>query len=49
MPAAPYLERDWSKHRRLTPLLPDSGGHLGFHDPLGLWHLRQIHAFFEEA
>jgi hypothetical protein len=49
VPAAPYLERDWSKHRRLTPLLPDSGGHLGFHDPLGLWHLRQIHAFFEKA
>jgi hypothetical protein len=30
-------------------LLPRSGGHLGFHDPLGVWHLRQIEAFFEQT
>jgi predicted alpha/beta-fold hydrolase len=46
VPAAPYLERDWSRLPKLTPLLPQSGGHLGFHDPLGLWHLRQIERFF---
>ena len=49
VPAAPYLKRKWSGEPHLTPMLPKSGGHLGFHDPLGLWHLRQIHAFFEEA
>jgi uncharacterized protein len=49
VPAAPYLERKWSKEPKLTPLLPKSGGHLGFHDPLGVWHLRQIELFFEEA
>jgi predicted alpha/beta-fold hydrolase len=46
VPAAPYLERDWSRLPKLTPLLPQSGGHLGFHDPLGVWHLRQIERFF---
>ncbi len=46
VPAAPYLARDWSRLPKLTPLLPQSGGHLGFHDPLGLWHLRQIDRFF---
>ncbi|MEM7023379.1 MAG: alpha/beta fold hydrolase, partial [Pseudomonadota bacterium] len=46
VPADPYLARDWSKHPTLTALLPKSGGHLGFHDPLGLWHLRQIDRFF---
>jgi hypothetical protein len=49
VPAASYLARDWSRQPRLTPLLPQSGGHLGFHDPLGLWHLRQIHLFFSQA
>ena len=49
VPAAPYLERKWSGEPHLTPLLPKSGGHLGFHDPLGVWHLRQIEAFFAEG
>jgi predicted alpha/beta-fold hydrolase len=49
VPADPYLEREWSSEPHLTPLLPKSGGHLGFHDPLGVWHLRQIEAFFEQA
>jgi uncharacterized protein len=49
VPAAAYLARDWSRQTSLTPLLPQSGGHLGFHDPLGLWHLRQIHLFFSQA
>ena len=48
VPAAPYLEHSWSKTPRLTPLLPKSGGHLGFHDPMGVWHLRQIELFFDQ-
>ena len=49
VPATPYLEHTWSKTPRLTPLLPKSGGHLGFHDPMGVWHLRQIELFFDQA
>ena len=49
VPAACYLARDWKHLPRLTALLPQGGGHLGFHDPLGLWHLRQIHLFFNQA
>lgn len=49
VPATPYLEHNWSSNPKLMPLLPDSGGHLGFHDPLGVWHLRQVAAFFEDA
>jgi predicted alpha/beta-fold hydrolase len=49
VPAASYLARDWSRQPSLTALLPQGGGHLGFHDPLGLWHLRQIHLFFSQS
>jgi predicted alpha/beta-fold hydrolase len=49
VPATPYLKRDWSRLPKLTALLPRSGGHLGFHDPLGLWHLRQIDLFFAQS
>lgn len=49
VPAAPYLEHSWSKMPKLMPLLPRSGGHLGFHDPMGVWHLRQIELFFDQA
>lgn len=48
VPVAPYLQRRWSGNPDLTVLLPKSGGHLGFHDPLGLWHLRQIGDFFSD-
>ena len=48
VPVTPYLEHNWSRHPKLLPLLPESGGHLGFHDPLGFWHLRQIGSFFDE-
>jgi predicted alpha/beta-fold hydrolase len=47
VPVTPYLEHDWARHPKLRPLLPDGGGHLGFHDPLGFWHLRQIASFFD--
>jgi len=49
VPVGPYLEHRWDNHPDLTVLLPKSGGHLGFHDPLGLWHLRQIGTFFADA
>jgi uncharacterized protein len=48
VPATPYLERKWSSEPKLTALLSKGGGHLGFHDPLGVWHLRQIELFFEQ-
>ena len=46
VPVRPYLQERWGGHASLQVLLPKSGGHLGFHDPLGLWHLRQIGDFF---
>jgi predicted alpha/beta-fold hydrolase len=49
VPAEPYLARKWASEPHLTPLLPRSGGHLGFHDMSGVWHLRQIEAFFAEG
>jgi predicted alpha/beta-fold hydrolase len=47
VPAAPYHTVEWRRLSRLTPLLPRSGGHLGFHDPSGFWLLERIRAFFE--
>ncbi|MGI9435700.1 MAG: YheT family hydrolase [Geminicoccaceae bacterium] len=47
VPVTPYLDPRWAENQALTLLLPDGGGHLGFHDPAGLWHLRQIEAFFK--
>ena len=49
VPVEPYFEQRWNNYPDLTVLLPKSGGHLGFHDPLGLWHLRQIEVFFAEV
>ncbi len=49
IPVAPYQRQDWSRYPSLTPLLPDSGGHVGFHgrgDPR-TWHDRCALAFFE--
>ena len=48
VPVAPYLTKDWSRLPKLNPLLPQGGGHLGFHDPLGLWHLRQVDRYFSQ-
>jgi uncharacterized protein len=48
VPVTPYLETSWSSLPKLTPLLARSGGHLGFHEPAGIWYLRQIEAFFTE-
>lgn len=49
VPVGPYHEQRWGGNPKLNVLLPESGGHLGFHDPLGLWHLRQIDSFFQSA
>lgn len=48
IPGASYLDFDWSGSRRLTPLLPLDGGHVGFHDSAGSWHLRMAGKFLEE-
>ena len=49
IPAAPYLGFDWASNPAFTLLLPDGGGHMGFHgadDPTP-WHDRCVGAFFE--
>lgn len=49
IPAAPYLAFDWAANSRLRPLLPSTGGHVGFHgiDSWTPWHDRCVAAFFE--
>ncbi|HXP76427.1 MAG TPA: alpha/beta fold hydrolase [Stellaceae bacterium] len=50
VPDAPYREYDWSRNRRLLPMVQPKGGHVGFHDRRGgTWHDRAILAFFERA
>ncbi len=48
IPARPYLDFDWSRNRKLTPLITEKGGHVGFHgsgDGVA-WHDRCIARFF---
>ena len=47
VPAAPYLGFDWSGNLALRPLLPKSGGHVGFHGAGATtpWHDRKILEF----
>lgn len=50
IPAAAYRAVDWAGNPALTPLLPASGGHVGFHaagrpEP---WHDSMVEAFFAE-
>ncbi|NBC32807.1 MAG: alpha/beta fold hydrolase [Alphaproteobacteria bacterium] len=50
IPAAAYRTVDWAPLRRvLTPLLPEGGGHVGFHDVDGPppWHDRCCRRFFQ--
>jgi predicted alpha/beta-fold hydrolase len=50
VPHEPYREYDWRRNRRLLPVLPGKGGHVGFHDQCGgTWHDRAIQAFFEQT
>jgi predicted alpha/beta-fold hydrolase len=51
IPPRAYEGFDWSANRRLTLLLAEGGGHVGFHargDEVP-WHNRCIAAYFEEA
>lgn len=49
IPAEPYLRFDWAGNPRLLPLLPKTGGHVGFHglDSWTPWHDRCVAKFFE--
>ena len=51
IPVAPYLRHDWTRNPFLTPLLPKSGGHVGFHGRGGppAWHDRNLLQFFESV
>lgn len=48
IPAAPYRDFDWSRNSKLVPLLPERGGHVGFHarDHRAAWHVRCAATFF---
>lgn len=47
-PISAHRGRDWSRNAALTPLLPDSGGHVGFHGRGSAiaWHDRCMGEFF---
>ena len=49
IPAIAYTSFDWGSNPQLTPLLPRSGGHVGFHGRGSRvpWHDRCIAAFLE--
>lgn len=51
IPSAAYEAVDWAANPALTPLLPHSGGHVGFHaaDRPEPWHDRAAEAFFGES
>jgi uncharacterized protein len=50
VPDEPYRRHDWRRNRRLLPMLPAKGGHVGFHDRHGgTWHDRAIQGFFERV
>ncbi|MFN8719808.1 MAG: YheT family hydrolase [Rhodospirillales bacterium] len=45
IPATVYTAFPWPETPALVPLLPRSGGHLGFHDRGGAWHDRCLIRF----
>lgn len=47
IPGSAYTAFDWAAHPALTPLLPEHGGHVGFHarDHRTPWHDRAIARF----
>ena len=49
IPADAYLSFDWSTNPRLTPLLPNGGGHVGFHGfgSFVPWHDRCMANFID--
>ncbi|MBI3709722.1 MAG: alpha/beta fold hydrolase [Proteobacteria bacterium] len=48
IPVAAYDAIDWRRMPKLTPVLPDAGGHVGFHaaDSRTPWHDRCVSRFF---
>jgi predicted alpha/beta-fold hydrolase len=51
IPGALYRGYDWSANRSLTPLLPDRGGHVGFHgrDSRQPWSDRVVARFLDHG
>ncbi len=47
IPARSYREADWRAAPAITPLLPERGGHVGFHEAGGRWHDRMASLFLE--
>lgn len=45
IPAEVYTGFPWASNPALEPLLPRSGGHVGFHDHAGAWHDRCLLRF----
>jgi len=50
IPPDAYLDFPWRRHPRLRPLLPERGGHVGFHarGDRRPWHDRCLAAFLDE-
>jgi hypothetical protein len=50
IPPDAYTRAAWAENPNLTPLLPDGGGHVGFHgrDSAVPWHDRCVGIFFAE-
>lgn len=51
VPSDPYRAFDWKSNPHLVPLLPEHGGHVGFHgrDRSAPWHDLAIALFFESV
>jgi hypothetical protein len=51
IPGALYRDYDWRSNPSLTPLLPESGGHVGFHGTSSRqpWSDLAVARFFEHA
>jgi uncharacterized protein len=49
IPARGYLDVDWSANRSLAVLLPERGGHVGFHGADGVWHNSMAGLFLEHS
>ena len=49
VPADPYVAYDWKRNRSLAAILPDRGGHVGFHgsDRRASWHDLAIARFLD--
>ena len=48
VPSTMYLSKDWTTSSYVRAILPDSGGHVGFHDRYGCWYNRVSKIFFSE-